>query len=244
MKAIILAAGEGNRIKEITDGKPKGFLKILGKPIIQHQIDTLKKAGIEDITIITGYQSNLFKQFADQGVRLQYNPFYRTTNVMGSFWFARGLLNEPFIFMHGDTFFEPDILAALLHTKGNALAVEFKECGGEEMKVKVRNNFLIEISKEMTESDGEFIGVAKIEDFEEVKSKLDELIEHYYNSFFERIITGMLDLNILFSTVDVGDSIWEEVDFKEDYESLVQRLKKKYGSDVHKGKSSQKVQDN
>ena len=208
MKAIILAAGMGNRIKEITDGKPKSFLKVLGKSIIQYQIDTLKKAGIKDINIITGYQSNLFKQFIDQGVKLQYKPFYKATNVMGSFWFVRDLLNEPFIFIHADTFFESDILAALLRTEGNALAIEFKDCGEEEMKVKVNNQFITEISKEMIESDGEFIGVAKIEDFESIRLKLDELIEHHYDSFFEMIISSLLDTNISFHAVDICDNIW------------------------------------
>ena len=229
MKAIILAAGVGNRIKEITGGKPKSFLKVLGKTIIQHQIDALKKAGIEDINIITGYQSTFFEQFINQGVQLKYNPFYNTTNVMGSFWFARDLLNEPFIFIHADTFFEPDILTTILRTEGNAFAVEFKDCGKEEMKVKVSDCIITEISKEMTESNGEFIGVAKIEDFEAIKSKLDELIEHHYSSFFEIIINSLIDTDISFRAVDVGNNIWEEVDLKEDYENLVQKLRKKYG---------------
>lgn len=231
MKAIILAAGMGNRIKEITGGKPKSFLKVLGKPIIQHQIDALRKAGIEDINIVTGYKNTLFKQFTDQGVKLLWDVFYNTIqhNVMDSFWFARELLNEPFIFIHGDTFFEPDILTRLLCTEGNALAVEFKDCGKEEMKVKVMDQVITEISKEMTESDGEFIGLAKFEDFEAIRSKLDELIEDNHGSFFEIIISSLLGTDVLFHAVDVGDNIWEEVDFKEDYENLVQRLKKKYG---------------
>lgn len=229
MKAIILAAGMGNRIKELTGGKPKGFLEINGKSIIQHQVDELKRVGITKIAMVTGYKKELFQDFKKQGIELLYNPFYRGTNVMGSYWFAKDFLDEPFVYCHGDTYFEPEILDLLIESPGNNLAVEFKECGTEEMKVKVVIGEIIEISKEMTESYGEFIGIAKFEDFSEINSKMEELIDEYYGSFFERVITGLLGSEIKFKAIDIGDRIWEEVDFKEDYENLKKRVAEKFG---------------
>ena len=229
MKAIILAAGMGNRIKEITGGMPKGFLEVNGKTIIQHQIDELKRVGITKIAMVTGYKKELFRDFKKQGIELLYNPFYRGTNVMGSYWFAKDFLDEPFVYCHGDTYFEPEILDLLLASPGNNLAVEFKECGREEMKVKVEGGKVIEISKEMTESAGEFIGIAKFEDVLQINAKMEELIEEYYGSFFERVITGLLGTEITFNAIDIGDRIWEEVDFKEDYENLTKRVAEKFG---------------
>ncbi len=230
MKAIILAAGMGNRIKELTGGKPKGFLEINGKSIIQHQVDELKRVGITKIAMVTGYKKELFQDFKKQGIELLYNPFYRGTNVMGSYWFAKDFLDEPFVYCHGDTYFEPEILDLLIESPGNNLAVEFKECGKEEMKVKVVNGEITEISKEMTESVGEFIGIAKFEDFSEINAKMEELIDEHYGSFFERVIAGLLRSDIRFKAIDIGDRIWEEVDFKEDYENLKKRVAEKFGS--------------
>lgn len=230
MKAIILAAGMGNRIKELTGGKPKGFLEINGKSIIQHQVDELHAAGIRKIAMVTGYKKELFRVFKEQGIELLYNPFYRGTNVLGSYWFAREYLDEPFVYLHGDTYFEPEILDLLIESPGNNLAVEFKNCGREEMKVKTRAGEVIEISKEMAESEGEFIGIAKFDDYREINLKVEELIDEFYGSFFERVITGLIGSAVKFNAIDIGDRIWEEVDFKEDYENLKKRVLEKFGS--------------
>ena len=230
MKAIILAAGMGNRIKELTGGQPKGFLEINGKSIIQHQVDVLKTAGITKIAMVTGYKKALFQHFKKQGIELFYNPFYRGTNVMGSYWFAIEFLNESFVFLHGDTYFEPEILDLLIKPPGNNLAVEFKDCGKEEMKVKVIAGEIIEINKEMNESQGEFIGIAKFDNFMEINSKVEELIDEHYGAFFERVITELLGCHIKFKAIDIGNRIWEEVDFQEDYENLKKRIWEKFGS--------------
>ena len=54
MKVIILAAGQGTRLRPLTDNKPKCMVELLGKPLIQHQIETLRRNGIGDIHIATG----------------------------------------------------------------------------------------------------------------------------------------------------------------------------------------------
>ena len=140
MKAIIMAAGIGSRIKDFTGEKPKSFLEINNKSIIQHQIDTFKNCGIQDIILVVGYKKECFDYFKGQGITIVYNPFYKSTNVLGSFWFAKDLIDEPFIFSHADTYFEPQILSKLLESPGNNLAIDFKQCGEEEMKVIVENN--------------------------------------------------------------------------------------------------------
>ena len=58
MKTIILAAGRGSRMGNLTDEKPKCLLEVFGKPLIEHQIEALTKGGIEDIAIVTGYKVN------------------------------------------------------------------------------------------------------------------------------------------------------------------------------------------
>ena len=57
MKAIILAAGEGRRLRPLTKNKPKCMVELFGKNLLDWKIDVLKKCGISDIIIITGYMS-------------------------------------------------------------------------------------------------------------------------------------------------------------------------------------------
>ena len=62
-KGIILAAGRGSRMKDLTTAKPKALLTFKGLPLIDHQINAFKKSGIDDIAIVTGYKRNLFEKY-------------------------------------------------------------------------------------------------------------------------------------------------------------------------------------
>ena len=57
MKAIILAAGQGKRLKPLTNDKPKCMINLFGKRIIDYQIEVFKKFGISDIIVVTGFKS-------------------------------------------------------------------------------------------------------------------------------------------------------------------------------------------
>ena len=61
MKALILAAGRGKRLKPITDRIPKTLIKIEDKPILGHILENVKKCGIDDVVIVTGYKHKLIK---------------------------------------------------------------------------------------------------------------------------------------------------------------------------------------
>ena len=61
MRAIILAAGRGRRINQLSKSKPKCFIKVNNKSLINYQIEALKKAGITKIAIVTGYKKNFFQ---------------------------------------------------------------------------------------------------------------------------------------------------------------------------------------
>ncbi|MDE5591687.1 MAG: NTP transferase domain-containing protein, partial [Helicobacter sp.] len=62
MKAIILAAGEGKRLRPLTLNKPKPLLEIRGKSILENTIDYLQQSGIKDIIVLTGYKHQLFDE--------------------------------------------------------------------------------------------------------------------------------------------------------------------------------------
>ena len=63
MKAIILAAGMGSRLKPLTDSMPKCMLEIAGKPLLHHQISTLRRAGVRNIIVVGGYLAECLWKF-------------------------------------------------------------------------------------------------------------------------------------------------------------------------------------
>jgi len=67
MKALILAAGEGNRFRELTKQKPKAILQIAGMPLLGRILRGLKEAGIQDVWIVVGYKADLLrKEFGEK----------------------------------------------------------------------------------------------------------------------------------------------------------------------------------
>jgi len=237
MQAIILAAGKGNRISQLTEGMPKCFLDVNGTTIIDHQIGLIRGRGISDITIVTGYRNELFEERygAQADIRLEYNPFFESTNVLGSFWFGMKHLNGDFLFMHADTYFENTILEILIEKNGEiVLPIDRKKCGEEEMKVTLDGeDRVVRISKQIPSesSHGEFIGVAKI--CGGAVALVKQYAEFYmkrqlFTEFFEVALQKCIDDGGLFpEIVDVAGLVWNEIDFPEDYEHLLKRLKDK-----------------
>jgi len=96
--AIILAAGFGSRFVPLTYETPKGLIKVQGVPMIERQIEQLRAAGVTDITVVVGYLKEKFDYLIDTyGVRLVYNPEYKTKNNFASLYHAREHLRNTYI---------------------------------------------------------------------------------------------------------------------------------------------------
>lgn len=126
MKAIILAAGLGSRLGSATNITPKGMLPFQGKPLLQWQIESLKNAGIEEITIVTGHCASCI-DFPD--VKYVHNPLYATTNMLESLFCAREELKDGFILSYADIIYDPELVNSLISSPahiGVAADVEWK----------------------------------------------------------------------------------------------------------------------
>ena len=110
MKAMILAAGRGERMKPLTDSLPKPLLTVAGKPLIQYHIEALVRAGIKDLVINHAWCGNkLEQQLGDGsqfGARIRYSPEgERGLETGGGIFNALPLLgDEPFVVVNGDIF--------------------------------------------------------------------------------------------------------------------------------------------
>jgi choline kinase len=111
--AIILAAGMGTRLGQYTKDLPKCMLSFLDKPIIQRQIETLKKVGIDDITVVKGYKGEKITY----NVKFRENSLYTSTNMAESLNCARDKLKDTLV-CYGDIIYETRLVEKLLDSKG------------------------------------------------------------------------------------------------------------------------------
>src|SRR5690606_20973961 len=86
MKVIFLAAGQGTRLRPLTDDRPKCMVPFLGKPLIERDIETLRLCGVNDILVIGGYRA---EKLEGLGVEIVLNPRFETTNMVQTLFSAR-----------------------------------------------------------------------------------------------------------------------------------------------------------
>ena len=119
MKAVILAAGKGTRMKELTSELPKPMLKVQGKPILEHIADGLKAAGIREIFIVTGWRADVIESYFGDGARWGVKIQYGRQLVQDGTGKAPELAKEfvgpsPFILTYGDILVRPETYAHMI----------------------------------------------------------------------------------------------------------------------------------
>lgn len=233
MQAIIMAAGKGSRLGELTKGKPKSFVEIKGKKLIEYNLALLKKYHVDEIIIVTGYQSDAFEELTagEEKIHLVYNPFYEMVNVLGSFYIGMEGLHDDFIYLHADTLCEPSIFEKLVEMDGDIiLPVEYKVCDDEAMKVRSENGRIVQITKKMDadRAEGEFIGMAAFRKvtIPALKEKTKQLMkEKAFMDYFESAIQRIIDEeNFQIKTVSTDGAFWTEIDFLEDYKRAIAKF--------------------
>jgi dTDP-glucose pyrophosphorylase len=111
-KAVLLAAGRGTRMRDLTNELPKPMIEVRGKPILQHIIEGLRAAGVEQFHVIVGYRADVVRQFLGDGGRLGSAITYSTQLVQDGTGkvveLARDFAgNDAFVLSYGDIIVEP-----------------------------------------------------------------------------------------------------------------------------------------
>lgn len=221
-------------IGQIGGTEEESFVEIRGKKLIEYNLALLKKYGVDEIIIVTGYQSEEFEKLVadEKNIRLIYNPFYEMVNVLGSFYMGMDALYDDFIYMHADTLCEPCILEKHIRLDGDIiLPVEYKQCDDEAMKVRSENGRIVQNTKRMNAAlaEGEFIGIAAFrkEVIPLLKEKTKQLLkEKAFTEYFEGAIQRLIDdkENFSIKAVSTDGAFWAEIDFQEDYKRAVEEI--------------------
>lgn len=237
MKAIILAAGVSRRLYPLTYDTPKCLLEVGGRPIIDFQMEALKKAGISEAVIVVGYLrkkliDHIQKEYPDFNCTFIINEHFFETNTSYSLYLCRNeFRNSESILMNADVLYPEELLERLMTSPHkDVMAVDVKECGREEVKVIAGSgDKLVAIGKELIQENslGEFIGVARFspEFGERLASSLEHLIDSGGKAdYFEAAIHPLLtEMEVHY--IDISDLPCIEIDFVEDLEEA-QKLAK------------------
>ena len=231
MKAIILAAGKGTRL----DGaavKPKCLVEIGGSTLLHRQIDTLRSLNVRQIVVVVGFGANSIREECDDEISFVENNQFAETSSLYSLWLAREHLRDGFVVLNSDVLFHPQMLADLLEsTCDSALLISDTDpnpLGDEEMKVKVKEGSVVDISKEIDplDADGENVGIVK---FSASGAKLlvdymDKLIgSGAVKDWAPRAFLEFARNHPLHALSTRGLP-WIEIDFPEDYQRAINEV--------------------
>ena len=127
-KAVILAAGRGTRMRELTADLPKPMLQVRGKPVLQHIVEGLRDAGLTDFLIVVGWHAEVLREFFGDGSKLGVRVQYQTQVVQDGTGkvveLARDFVSsDPFILGYGDILVAPENYLRLCTTLAEAEAV-------------------------------------------------------------------------------------------------------------------------
>lgn len=231
MKAIILAAGIGKRLRSVIDS-PKCLLEINGKTLIQRYLEVLQGVNIKDVVIVVGYKKEkvidaVGKISFSGRVNFIENPEYEKGSIL-SLWKARDELNEEIVLMDGDVYFEQEVLKKLVESSfKNCLIIDTtSENRGEEVMAGVRNGKIIALERGLKgdfDIIGEWVGFLKISKNATVYLKriLKAGIElQEYEKGYEDVLPELFK-QVDFNYELVDGLSWVEIDFKEDVEKAV-----------------------
>jgi dTDP-glucose pyrophosphorylase len=138
-KAVLLAAGKGTRMKELTNELPKPMLEVRGKPILLHIVEGLRAAGVADFCIIVGYRADVVRDFFGNGSKFGVRISYATQVVQDGTGKVVELAkdfagNDPFVLSYGDILIDPKNYARLTELGDAEGIVSVKHNEGEMAK--------------------------------------------------------------------------------------------------------------
>jgi choline kinase len=231
VRGIVLAAGPGKRLRELTAELPKTLLPLSdGRTILDVVLANLRTAGLEEVAVVSGFAAErLAERVPDlerrHGLRIElvFNERAEEWNNAYSLWLARDAFAEGALIANGDTVHPASVEETLLSQRGAdvLLAVDDeKTIGEEEMKVLATDGVMERIGKEVDPASaaGEYIGVALVEPA--AATALSDALEATWRRdpslYYEDGFQELADQGGVVGVAPIGKLDWVEVDDDED----------------------------
>lgn len=250
MKALILAAGFGTRLKKYTENLPKGMLSFMGKTIIERQIETYRACGIEDIIIVRGFAADKINY---AGVKYYTNEDYANTNMVESLLTAQAEFDDNMIVSYSDVLFEKNMLEIMIQCKadfGCAVDDNWKaywqkrygkvDFDTESLAIDDNDN-ITELGLEnppLEAIDARYIGLLKfsMDGLSFIKETMKKAHREFEGKPWQqsgKIVSKAYMTDLLNAIIESGRSVkavhfnngWIEFDTNEDYENAIEWAK-------------------
>lgn len=246
MKAVILAAGQGTRLKKYTESLPKGMLMFMGKTILERQIELYRKCGIDRIIVVRGFAAD---KIGYEGITYYENEDYENSNMVESLMAAKEEFDDDIIVSYSDILFEERLLKGMMASAGDfTVAVDDnwkayweKRYGKVDFDTESlsigEDGSITELGREAPETediDARYIGLLKFskEGLSYVKELLEEAYEQYQDKPWQqsgKTVRKAYMTDLLNAVIESGKQVkaerfaggWIEFDTNEDYEKAV-----------------------
>ncbi|MFT5852077.1 MAG: choline kinase [Colwellia sp.] len=249
MKAIILAAGEGKRLRPLTDNTPKSLVKIWGKSLLERQLEQLKSFGIENITVVTGFCK---EKIEGLGIHTVFNAEYNSTNMV--FSLSKTVSNlqsskdKETLILYGDIAYCDSHLEALIEASSDAPMSVLGNVDWFELWSQRLDDPLTDAETFQFDSQFKLLDIGKVpRTIEQVQAQymgmikvdtpfLISLLNDYIKVAVSNNIRNLYMTDLVQQVVDINhvnvllvSGSWIEIDTIEDYQLYAQKTAYDFG---------------
>ena len=242
MHAIILAAGQGDRLAEFNpDGRPKCLLEFGGRSLLARQLDVLFRYGVRQVTLVVGYEADLIIDHVGTlasrpEVAFVYNPAFTRGSVLSLLAARQAMTSgDTVLVMDADVLFHPQIMQSLIESPHqNCFLIDRQFVAGDEpVKIAINGGQMVEFRKALPidlefDTLGESVGFFKFNN--EIAAKITQVCAAYNTEGLlgapheEALRDVLLALPSAFECEDISGLPWLEIDFPEDVERAIKHV--------------------
>lgn len=244
MRAIVIAAGKGSRLKHFTTERPKCMVEVNGRSILSYQLEAFEKNDVNDIHIIRGY---LADQLVVEGATYHHNPKYEHNNILHSLFCAASAFEGPCLTSYSDIVYTPEVVRAAIESPfdvGLIVDRQWHQAYDGRDDHPVEQAELTQVDDQMRvlrvgksigpqDAIGEFIGLARYsaegarlcqEVFASVRAELGDDDPFQFATLFRRayltdLFNEMIDRGLTVGAICI-DGGWREIDTVQDLERV------------------------
>ena len=224
MKAVILAAGRGTRIRSVHGEHPKCLIEVDNSTILDHQLKALSIVGINDVAIVVGYEKGQVishvnaRRLLTQRIHFIHNPAFAITNNIYSLWLALDWLRgDSFIVLNADVIFDPEILDHAVRPHAPISMIVDPLWRDETMKVIIVDDHVTKMNKKISreEFNGTYIGITVFSKSIQARffRKMEDVIAAgRVNEFFNLAVQELANEGVSVGYTSTDGLPWAEID--------------------------------